>query len=735
MPKPRKGEGKQQYLKRCVEAQRAAGTADAKAFSICAGNWKDSQLADADADTARLTCPVSISLADPVAADGDAVSRFAMLAYTGKIVDWGWWRFIIDLKGIEAKATFPSLREHARDRVVGVCDSWKVDANGMHVFGRFSASTPDALEVLALAREEYPWQSSVGIRALGIDFLEKGQTRKVNGQTVEGPIEIWTRSVVQEVSFVSLGADDDTAAITMSSPTEDEMNKRLKSLLVRMGLAESATDEEALAFLASLGDDGAVLSAACGVSLAGAPMPGRDGGDPTPVAPAADLANPHTAAPGDVKAAVEAALAADRQRVRDIFDLCAKLHLPEALARELTNNGASIEMARSRAIEEIGKLNPHAGGMDLGMDESDKFRALASEGMLMRSGMRIEKPQDASREFRGMSLVDFARLCLERGGFSTRGLSAASVAERILSRGSLELSASVSDFKSIFLEVAHRRLLSAYTETPQTWRPIVNIVTASDFKDIYGIALSEAPDLELVGERGEYKTGDLKDKQESYRIGKYGRILTLSREMIVNDDLRAFARIPQLLGAAASRKTSDIVWGLLLSNPTMKDGKALFHAERANLEATAELKTPVSSAGLSSGRKSMRKRKGLKGARIDVQPQFLVIPVEQETSAEVLLRSIALPEANMSGGVHNPWANKLTPIAEPRLDDVSTKAWYLVASPSQVDTIEVAFMDGNEAPTITEDEQFRTDALAYKARIEFGAGVMDTVGFFKNAGE
>lgn len=761
--KKKKGESKQSYLRRCVAAQRAAGASDVKAMSTCAGNWK-AEMADADNDATRLTGgPITVQLAEGDAGT-DAAARFAILAYTGKIVDWGWWRFIIDLKGIEAKPAFPALREHARDRVVGTCTEWKVDANGMHVLGDFSRATPDAAEVLALCQEGFPMQASVGIRGLAIDYVEKGQTRKVNGITVDGPCEIWTKSVVQEVSFVSLGADDDTAAIVMHGEADnhltedkmDKMDKLLREKLERMGLEQDASEEVALAFLhgvlfgETIENPNGDLTGAGGLPKIRINGDVRDEAEMSALAAKIDsivgkrnntvtLGAPGQSSqkdsPADVTAAVQAALAADRKRTADISNMCARLGLPTSLAQELANSGASIEAARARALDELAKANPAAGSFNMGADESDKFRSLAAEGISMRSGQRVEKPQDGSREFRGMSLTDFSRLCLERGGFSTRGLSASQVADKILSRGDVALSASVSDFKSIFMDVANRRMLDGYTETPQTWRPLVSVVTASDFKDVYGIALSEAPDFQLVGEHGEYKTGELKDKQESYRIAKYGRILTLTREMIVNDDLRAFARIPQMLGVAAARKASDIVWGLLLANPVMKDGKTLFHAARGNIEATVAVKTPVSGDALSSARKAMRKFKGLNGARIDVQPTFLVIPVEQETQAEVLLRSIALPTANMSAGVHNPWAGKLTPIAEPRLDDVSTKAWYLFASPSQVDTIEVAYLDGNEAPTITEHEEFRTDALAYKARLEMGAGVMDSVGVFRNPGE
>ena len=226
------------------------------------------------------------------------------------------------------------------------------------------------------------------------------------------------------------------------------------------------------------------------------------------------------------------------------------------------------------------------GRIECGEDETDKFRLAAASGMAFRLGVKEDKPAVGFEEFRALSLHELARVCLDREGVSTKGMTKRQLGQRIIRLSASGVS--TSDFASIFMEASHKRLLKAYTEGPCTWRPWCNIVPASDFREIHGIALSEAPDLDLIGENGEYKTGQLKDKQESYRVGKYGKILSLTLEMIVNDDLRAFSRLPQLMGSAAKRKESDIVYGLLTGNPIMADGKALFSADHKNLSgATA----------------------------------------------------------------------------------------------------------------------------------------------------
>jgi hypothetical protein len=85
--------------------------------------------------------------------------------------------------------------------------------------------------------------------------------------------------------------------------------------------------------------------------------------------------------------------------------------------------------------------------------------------------------------------------------------------------------------------------------------------------------------------------------------------------------------------------------------------------------------------------------------------------------------------------VHNPWAGKLTPIADPHLDAASASAWYLLAHPNQAAVIEVAWLEGEEQPYVEEMVDFNSDALVVKVRHDFGAGTIDHIGGYKNAGE
>ena len=499
------------------------------------------------------------------------------------------------------------------------------------------------------------------------------------------------------------------------------MNEKLKSLLVRFGLKSDATDEQANAFLADLDitkietpEEKAMVTKALDAMTGGKAYTQED-----------------------IDAAARVAVAKEQARQADIREAVKLTSLPETFAEDLIKRNLSADAARKEIFAKMREVNPPigAGGIVAGADEKDKFRKAVVDGIGQRCGLRPDKPAPGSENFRAATIEHIARLCLERAGVDTRSMASRNQVANAIMRQAAAGNFTTDDFTSIFMDVANKTLQRAYTESPATWRPWVNVVSASDFKTIYGVSLSEAPDLQMVSESGEYKSGEMTDNRESYRIYTFGKIIYLTRTMIVNDDLRAFTRLPALMGAAARRNESDLVYGLLLSNPAMNDGNDLFSAAHANIEATAAMIAPVNLDNLSSGRTGMRMQTAPGGSHLDLRPRFVLIPVAQETNAEIILRSTALPDADMSSGVYNPWAGKLIPIAEPRLDDSSTTAWYLIADPSQIDTIEVAYLDGNEMPYTEEQALFERDAIGYKIRHDFGCGVMDFRGMWLNEGE
>ena len=251
MLRPKKGEGKQAFMKRAVSELMKQGKKEADAMAEAARLWNSANLSADEAGGFTLSSVGPVQLAE--GEGDDKPRRFSILANTGGVNDLGYYRFIIDLKGIECQERFPCLYEHARQQILGFHDGTKITKEGFFCFGQF-VDTPYAEEVLRLADQGYPWQSSVGVWPLQTRFLPSGEEATVNGLKVEGPLDIWERSKIRENSICSLGVDDETAAIVMSRENHNPEVTVMysKELKLALGLAADATDDEVRAKLAAM---------------------------------------------------------------------------------------------------------------------------------------------------------------------------------------------------------------------------------------------------------------------------------------------------------------------------------------------------------------------------------------------------------------------------------------------------------------------------------------------------
>ncbi len=64
----------------------------------------------------------------------------------------------------------------------------------------------------------------------------------------------------------------------------------------------------------------------------------------------------------------------------------------------------------------------------------------------------------------------------------------------------------------------------------------------------------------------------------------------------------------------------------------------------------------------------------------------------------------------------------------------SATAWYLFASPDQIDTVEYAYLEGQDGVYIETRQGFDVDGVEIKARLDFGAKAIDWRGMQKNVG-
>lgn len=168
----------------------------------------------------KVSAPVELLRDDPNG--NNKTADFEITGYTGQVVRRWYGRLAVSVEGIRAKAKLPIFKKHDQDLVVGYSKkTWKDNGKFM-LSGVFSKITEAATEVKGLADEGFPWQASIGVEPLEIVSIKDGEKLEVNGKTLKGPAEVWTKSQVFETSFVSFGADTQTSVAVFSAFDEDE---------------------------------------------------------------------------------------------------------------------------------------------------------------------------------------------------------------------------------------------------------------------------------------------------------------------------------------------------------------------------------------------------------------------------------------------------------------------------------------------------------------------------------
>jgi phage major head subunit gpT-like protein len=619
----------------------------------------------------------------------------------------------VDLTRLNGGA--PLLNTHGAfdlEDVIGVVErAWVAREGGTYV-GRATVRFSDRSDV------EPIWQDVRNgiIRNVSVGYTV--QTYEIREE--EGAVPVWTAVDWQplELSAVPVGADGAAGFRSNTVPTPCR--------LVRQGKPTVPTHEEdtpmtdtTIESAAETQTETIPQEANAIVTVAGVERPEQR---QMPAPASEQRRGDH---PSDVKP--ERILAEERARVTGIYDAARKLNVDQALADDLVKRGVVIGEARAALIDAAAardaaiETRPHIrmGGQD----EVETRRAAVETALLHRFEPGRFKLTDAARDWRGLSLIEMARSFLEAEGVRVKGLGRDEIATRALH--------STSDFPQILAGVTNRTLRDAYEAAPRTYQAISRRATVADFKSVQRLQLGEAPQLEKVNESGEFKRGTIGEAKETYRVETYGKVVGITRQVLINDDLDAFTRVPSLFGTSAATLESDVVWSIFTSNPNMADGKTLFHAGHSNLAGTG---TALDVANLAKARTAMSRQTGLDGKTVlNIRPAFLVVPTSLELAAEQLLAQNLVPAKSTDVVPAN--IRSLVVVSEPRLDPASGAVpWYLVASPAAIDTIEYAFLEGQEGVFIETRMGFDVDGVEIKARLDFGAKAIDWRGLYKNPG-
>lgn len=538
----------------------------------------------------------------------------------------------------------------------------------------------------------------------------------------------------------------------LSTPKEGKENMKLTAaqlaLLATLGLAANSPDDKVKEFIAALSTENKAKLDALAEKPAPAPTPA-----PTPAA-APDPASLSTPAPAIDPAAVALA---ERQRISHILTAHER-DFPGMLSAEFrqqhVNAGTTPEQFRVAALEEIAKHCRPIEGLRItaGDDQRDSLGQAVTDAMFLSHGGTFgagEQPHARAREFMGRKPIQVARQFLQALGIPVINMGDFDVAKTVMSRRRMasatgnmsHLAMSTSDFPQLLANSLRKRLQRSYAEQPSTWEFWCSRDTTDDFKQVSVAALGHIPTPPAVLEGADYTFASVGEKNEVVTLVKYGIMLRLTWESLINDDLRAFNRRALGFAAAAKRLENDLAYAQLTGNQTMtEDTTALFHANHNNLNYVPA--AAISETTIDGMRVGMALQKGIAPASVgpyttgpvlNLTPRVLLVPQKIASTAQRLVASTVKP----GGSNAEPslkFLNELQVVSDSRLDADSTTAHYLIADKSQIDTAVVMFLAGYEAPTIEEEDAMGNDCRDFQLRHVCAARVIDWRGFQKNAG-
>ena len=444
----------------------------------------------------------------------------------------------------------------------------------------------------------------------------------------------------------------------------------------------------------------------------------------TPAAPAASVASAE-----EVR---EAATRAERERISMIRAAVNGLDIPAETVDQWIADGKNVAECRAEIIESLKrKETPMNPRISVGEDLT-RAAVFAGVESAMLSRMTGGKVEDVARPFAYASFLDMARAVLAQTGRNTAGMPRHEIATQFMRAHS------TSDFPYILANVANKRMQRQYAENvPSYARWARRAPNAPDFKTISVTQLANNPALSLKVEGAEITYGTVSEKREQYTIATYARGLAVTREMILNDDLRAFDRAITGFAGSARRLENSLVYQQLTANGNMSDGVALFHSTHGNLStgATTALDATNAAAALAAARKLLRKQTGMASEILNLTPRYIIVPAALEQTAYQFTSANYTPST--PGSVNEFRAGGATavePIVEALLDSTSAAHWYMAADSSQVDTVEYCYLEGAEGVYVEQMVDFDTDGIKVKARLDFAAKVIDWRGLVRSNG-
>lgn len=656
------------------------------------------------------------------------------------VLDLAGWRIVEEIllmDGLKLPATgqVPMLDSHDRTTVQKQLGSIRdFQVQGKRLIGKkVFSSSPIVDHAWQLTKEGHLTDNSIGYNILNSTIVERGQEMEVAGRifkaSTKRDLRVVTKWELKESSVLPIGADGrakNRAETNIFKRKDKKMEEFEKWLKERGFKIDELSEQQRESLQADFEAEQERQEA--------------DVVNTNPPEPKVEKEEQRTEqaqqTQTDPVQAANEAVTKERERVNAIRELAGD-DVPAETVEQCIREGTSVKDAKGIFLEAIRKNRPSVGSAPAAIVHDGQIRGqMLEDAILLRAGFEAailldkttgEQRAEQAHKYRDMSLIDICRHALIIEGKEIP------VGREEMIRAAF----STVSLPEILGNVANKSLLKGYETPRETWRSWCQIGSVPDFKQVTRARLTDSGELEEVPPSGEVKHGGAEEEAEKYNIATYAKNFGINRQHIINDDLGAFTRTPARLGRSAKLLIAKLVYVHLLANGNMSDSVALFHATHKNLNTSNALNSDHLGTAIAAFRKQTDKA----GNEIDIEPAILLVPPDLEQTAKELLQSdyiIAAGSTDVLRPSKNIHKGTLQLEVESRLSNskysgYSITTWYVMGSPNDVDTIEVAFLNGIQVPTL---ERFNPGAnvlgIVFRTYIDVGCKSLDFRGMQKN---
>lgn len=591
--------------------------------------------------------------------------------------------------------------------------------------------------------------------------IEPGKSRKVKGRTFTAPensaLRVVFRWYLREVSTVVIPADarakmrdggtgisaDQESGFPDGNPNQPTSHRsavnELLKFLRKHGLSADVTDNaEALRWAAdnlgrghftALGEictrheiaeyDAAQFAVEPVRTTPTTPTTSTTPGTPT---------EPTRTAPVQT---VEQALAAERQRTAGIRRLCDEFSVTDAIRNEMIDGDTTIDQARERVLEFV-RTNPTPAAPNIHVAQVGGLRAFQA-ALMERQGITpdsefLRSPIVDSVIGRQNFNADWLRGARSTGArrdeveqafetASQRGMRGASMGrlceELIRLEGGvvpynqqdlIERSFASANFNALFGTIVHLMMVKGYEETPDTYERYCRVIDVPDFRPNKEATMGNIGGMKRQGANGGRAANLNVDEPTFAEVAaeRFAGVLKVTDQVIINDSFAVVDTFAPSIGEAARQIPNDIALSILLGNPDLSDGDALFLLGQSLIQNGT-----LDEDGLTAAL-TLLKAKEVNGRRITVNEALLMTGLSLSTKAKKVVRSTTtnggddnvlqgvathLEESALSLGVDDPRTDPVTRIA------AKPNSYFVFAAPSR--SLVMAFRQGTNRGPIT----------------------------------